>query len=39
MQPGIVPQPRQELDAGRIVLGRDQRPDDARKREAAVVID
>src|SRR5881227_3843037 len=36
MQPGIVPQPGQELDAGRTVLGRDQRPDDARQREAAV---
>lgn len=36
MQPGIVPQPRQELDPERAVLRCDQRPDHAGQREAAV---
>src|SRR5512135_327835 len=36
VQPGVVPPPREELDAGRPVLGRDQRPDHAPQREAPV---
>ena len=35
-QPGILPQPRQELDAGRTVLGPHQRPHDALQGVAAV---
>src|SRR5512147_386007 len=35
-QSGIVPQPGQELDAGRAVLGRHQGPDDALQGVAAV---
>src|SRR5512135_1593792 len=36
VQPGIMPQPREELDAGRPVLGCDQRPDHTLQREAPV---
>ena len=36
IQPGVVPQTGQELDAGPLPLGGDQRPDDARQGEAAV---
>src|SRR5512147_137163 len=35
-QSGVMPQPRQELDAGRLVLGGDQGPHDALQREAPV---
>src|SRR5271157_566823 len=36
IQPGIVPQPREVLDAGRAILRRDQRPDHAPQGIAAV---
>ena len=36
VQPGIVPQAGEELDAARTVLGQDQRPDHASQGEAAI---
>ena len=36
VQPGVVPQPGEEVDPRRAVLGQDQRPDDALQGEAAV---
>ena len=36
VQPGIVPQPREELNPGMMVLGDDQRPDHALEGVAAV---
>ena len=35
-QPGVAPQPGEDIDPGRAALGEDQRPDDALQRVAAV---